>query len=469
MKLLNSTTVVGAIAALVLYFAIGRIRAWARLRHIPGPPDAGWSIFRLARWQCSGRMYKRLQELSRQYGPVARIAPNWIIVSDPAEIRRIWSVRSGYHRGPWYKGFRVDPSTDSIVTAMDNNQHQSLRNGILKAYQGRNSAAQEEVVDAQITKFLDLLDTKYTSSHAAGIRPFDMGHGMQFLTHDMMSTIEFSAPSATSTPTPTRTTSSRPWKRPSARYSHSDPEVPDPDARQADFLQSFVDSPLTRAQVSAEALVHFFAGADTVAICLRTAVFLLASAPAAYRRLQDEIDRSVVVVGGAGSIRVTRPVVAEAEVRALPYLQACIRETLRLWPPIMSLMGKVSDVADEICGVRVPAGTSVGIGWFGVMRDEGVFGRNADAFEPARWLEAEGERLARMEATQGLAFAAGTRWECLGKRIAMMEVGKCLFELFLRYDFAMTDPIEPFKLFHVAGVLHQNMKATITKRGINEI
>lgn len=401
---------------------------------------------------------------------MARIAPNWIIVSDPAEIRRIWSVRSGYHRGPWYKGFRVDPSTDSIVTAMDNNQHQFLRNGILKAYQGRNTAAQEEVVNAQITKFLDLLDTKYTSSHTAGIRPFDMGHGMQFLTHDMMSTIEFSAPfgylDADADPhniistlektivpcslmallPPLLSLVSSPLLKPllpkptdrsglgyllgrieahvSARYSRSDPDVPDPDARQADFLQSFVDSPLTRAQVSAEALVHFFAGADTVAICLRTAVFLLASAPAAYRRLQDEIDGAV-----AGGGVITRPVVAEAEVRALPYLQACIRETLRLWPPIMSLMGKVSDVADEICGVRVPAGTSVGIGWFGVMRDRGVFGRDADAFEPARWLEAEGERLARMEATQGLAFAAGTRWECLGKRIAMMEVGKCLFEV----------------------------------------
>jgi hypothetical protein len=32
----------------------------------------------------------------------------------------------------------------------------------------------------------------------------------------------------------------------------------------------------------------------------------------------------------------------------------------------------------------------------------------------------------------------------------------------------MTDPIEPFTLFHVAGVLHQNMKVTITKRGANK-
>jgi cytochrome P450 len=408
---------------------------------------------------------------------VVRVAPNWIIVSDPAEIRRIWSVHSGYHRGPWYKGFRVDPSTDSIVTAMDNNQHQFLRGGILKAYQSRNAAAQEQVVDEQITKFLDLLDTKYTSSHSAGLRPFDMAHGMQFLTHDMMSAIEFSTPfgyldtdadphgiistlEKTILPCclmallpPLLSLVSSPLLKPllpkptdrsglgyllgrieahvGARYSRADPDTPNPDARRGDFLQAFVDSPLTRAQVSAEALVHFFAGADTVAICLRTAVFLLASTPAAYRRLQEEIDRSAAATAAAAH-RDRPAVVADAEVRALPYLQACVKEALRLWPPIMSLMGKVSDVGDDVCGVRVPAGTSVGIGWFGVMRDERVFGRDADAFEPVRWLEADGEALARMEATQGLAFAAGTRWECLGKRIAMMEVGKCLFEVSAR-------------------------------------
>ena len=68
MALLNSTTVVGTIAAFVMYYAISSIRAWARLRHIPGPPDAGWSIFRLVRWQSSGRMFKRLQEVSQKYG-----------------------------------------------------------------------------------------------------------------------------------------------------------------------------------------------------------------------------------------------------------------------------------------------------------------------------------------------------------------------------------------------------------------
>jgi hypothetical protein len=34
-----------------------------------------------------------------------------------------------------------------------------------------------------------------------------------------------------------------------------------------------------------------------------------------------------------------------------------------------------------------------------------------------------------MEATQGLAFAAGTRWECLGKRLANVEMEKVLFEV----------------------------------------
>lgn len=44
-----------------------------------------------------------------------------------------------------------------------------------------------------------------------------------------------------------------------------------------------------------------------------------------------------------------------------------------------------------------------------IMRDQDVFGDNAEVFEPMPWLEAEPEKLKEMEATQGLAFAAGTR------------------------------------------------------------
>lgn len=191
--------------------------------------------------------------------------------------------------------------------------------------------------------------------------------------------------------------------------------------RKNDVLQAIVESGLSREEVESEALVHMLGGTDTTAGALRNAVFFLSTTPAAYRRLQDEID------GVAG--RVSRPVIADDECKGLSFLQACIRESLRMWPAISGMQAKMSDTDDVICGVKVPAGTHIAMGWFEIMRDKSVFGEDAEVFEPMRWLEAEPQRLKEMEATQGLTFALGTRWECLGKRLANMEMGKVLFEV----------------------------------------
>ena len=100
-----------------------------------------------------------------------------------------------------------------------------------------------------------------------------------------------------------------------------------------------------------------------------------------------------------------------------------------MWPPIMGLMPKMSKKDDVICGLKVPAGTNVAWGAMALMRDKELFGVDADVFEPTRWLTAEPERLKKMEACQSLVFASGTRWECLGKRLAHVEMGKVIFEV----------------------------------------
>ena len=130
--------------------------------------------------------------------------------------------------------------------------------------------------------------------------------------------------------------------------------------------------------------------------------------------------------------RLRQPLVPSSQTtmaKSLPYLQACIEEGLRLWPPSMGLMGKVSDQDDVVCRMKVRAGTQVGWAALAVMKDRAVFGENADVFEPRRWIDAEPAQLKEMEATYGLVLAAGTRWECLGKRLAYVELGKVLFEV----------------------------------------
>jgi hypothetical protein len=60
-------------------------------------------------------------------GTLARIAPNDLITSDPAVLRKILTVRSFYRRSDWYVGMRLDPTRDNVESQLDEDKHGILR------------------------------------------------------------------------------------------------------------------------------------------------------------------------------------------------------------------------------------------------------------------------------------------------------------------------------------------------------
>ncbi|KAK5653208.1 hypothetical protein OQA88_9106 [Cercophora sp. LCS_1] len=488
-------TLVAAFLAFGIYIFISRFRTWYRLRHIPGPTSAGWSKLWLLKHQLGGRLPKDLADACEKYGSLTRVGPNWLVCSDPAEIRRTWSIRSGYRRADWYKGFRFDPNSDSILTSVDNNEHHRLKRNLLPGYLGNGQPNQEKVVDSHIGNFLRLIERCYLSDGEGDLRSMDMGRVCQYLTQDITSALEFgeafgyieanrdrdgviealegmqlpvailaflpallwvvtSRWAKPLMPKPTDKTGigklvGMIQKRVAARYGADR-------KRGTDVLQQFVESGLTRKEVEAEALVHLLGGADTTATALRNTIFYLSTSPAAYARLRSEI--------AAFLPQANRPVISDAQAKSLPYLQACIKEALRMWPPISGLAPKVSGKDDVICGKKVPAGTYVAWAIFGAMKDKAVFGADAEIFEPGRWIGKNEQKLREMESAQGLVFNTGTRWECLGRRLAYLELGKALFELFARYDFAMMNPVQPFHWNAPGLTIQEAMNVRITKR-----
>ena len=145
--------------------------------------------------------------------------------------------------------------------------------------------------------------------------------------------------------------------------------------------------------------------------------------PNVYNKLQAELDKA------ESEHRLAHPVITDAEARTLPYLQACIKEGLRIWPPVLGLMQKtVPPSGDRLHGLFVPGGTNIGYCAWGLHRNPDIFGEDAKIFRPERWLEAEGECLAEMDRTLDLVFGAG-RYACLGKAIALIELGKTFAEV----------------------------------------
>jgi hypothetical protein len=131
-----------------------------------------------------------------------------------------------------------------------------------------------------------------------------------------------------------------------------------------------------------------FAGSDTTAIALRSIFFHLCKNPASYQAAVKEIE----------SITNLSDPITFAEGQRLSYVQACIKEGLRMQPAVGMLLERVvPEGGVTLDGVFFPAGTIVGINPWVVARDKTVYGNDALTFRPQRWLDASPDALKLMD------------------------------------------------------------------------
>lgn len=150
----------------------------------------------------------------------------------------------------------------------------------------------------------------------------------------------------------------------------------------------------------------------------------LLSNPSAFAALRAEIDAGIA----AGMLSFP---VKDSEAKAMPYLQAVIREGLRLYPPSTGVVSKeVPQGGDTIHGYKLPAGTQLGENVCSIGRTREVFGPDAHLFRPERWIEAgnDNEKFRMMIATTDLVFGFG-KFYCMGRNIALMELNKIFVEV----------------------------------------
>ena len=189
-----------------------------------------------------------------------------------------------------------------------------------------------------------------------------------------------------------------------------------------DMLGSFLAHGLTREEAEGETLTQVIAGSDTTATAIRTTLLYVVTSPRCYDSLVSEI-RDAAAKG-----TISAPI-KDSEAKTLTYLQAVIREGLRVLPPVAGLMSKVVPKGgDVLCGFQVPEGTDVGVSMLGLQHSKEIYGEDAAMFRPERWLEAQGDRLKTMMGTWELVFKYG-KWQCLGKSVALIELNKIFVEV----------------------------------------
>lgn len=213
---------------------------------------------------------------------------------------------------------------------------------------------------------------------------------------------------------------------------------------EADMMASFIAHGLSETDLVAESLLQILAGADTSATAIRATILHLITHPLAYRTLQAEIDQHV----REGLI--SSPVIKESEAAGMRYLQAVIKEGLRIWPPVTGLLSKQSPIGGdefELDGrtIFIPGDTSVGYCAWGVHRNKDIFGSDADMFRPERWLTEDASKLAVMNRTAELIWGYG-KYQCLGRPVALMELNKVFVEVCCHWNLnvnaSMTDALQ---------------------------
>jgi cytochrome P450 len=167
--------------------------------------------------------------------------------------------------------------------------------------------------------------------------------------------------------------------------------------------------PMSDQQLLDEAVTMLLAGHETTALGLMYAAYSLATHPDARRALSDEID---TVLGG-------RPVRAD-DLAGLPYLDAVVRESLRLYPPAYALGREVIE-SFELGGYRMPVGAQIAVVPFAQHRSARYW-REPERFRPERWLNGETRNLPRYAY---MPFGGGHR-VCIGNQFASLELALVL-------------------------------------------
>jgi len=172
------------------------------------------------------------------------------------------------------------------------------------------------------------------------------------------------------------------------------------------------EQPMSQADIRAEVMHHFCAGYESTSNALTWALALLARYPAARERLIDEVDD---VLGGRDP--------EAADIDALPWAQAVVSETLRLYPPVWHIERDVLE-DDDISGIAVSVGDTIGISPY-VLHRHPEWWTDPEGFDPQRFLPDSASTRPRFAY---LPFGGGRRI-CVGAGLAQLELTLALVVL----------------------------------------
>ncbi|KAH7224243.1 hypothetical protein MRS44_003948 [Fusarium solani] len=482
-----------------ILFVVARL-LWNRygtgLSHVPGPFLQ--SVTQLVRvyhiWTQRGQEFDL--DLHKKYGKVVRVGPQLVSIAAAEDLNTVYGVTSNFYKSSFY-----DPSTpydeEGIVpdpfVLKDKEMHSRMKRNASNAYSMTSLIQLEPYIDEIMTRLFSILDQEASNPK----KPVDLGDYLHRFAMDAVFMLTFGKTmqflekgdennvlAAFDVIMPYMSTVGQlSWAH---KYLAGNPlgaklilgnmtfeegliniansQVTtlkqDLKQRPADAPCTFVQRLLLNQKAQPEsinereivthALGNITAGSDTTSTTMRSIIYYCLKNPETYRKLCEEV-----------RTHCTLPVTFSSA-KNLPYLDAAIKEALRIHPPMAIMLGRtVPKGGATVAGYYLPAGTEVGVNAWILHRDPEVF-PDPEAWKPERWLTKDVDHLSRMK-KHFFAFGAG-RHICSGRHISTMEINKFIPSLLLKYDLALAYPDRPWTYASTMLAIQKGLHVVLTKR-----
>nr|BBD34759.1 putative cytochrome P450 [Eschscholzia californica subsp. californica] len=218
-----------------------------------------------------------------------------------------------------------------------------------------------------------------------------------------------------------------------------------------DVMLSKLDDPNLLSHYDADTinkatcLALILAGSDTTMISLVWALTLLVNHPHVLKKAQDELDMHV---GWERKVE-------ESDMKNLVYLQAIMKEAMRLNPAGTLSAPRMSTKDSTVSGYHIPAGTHLFINTWKIQRDPNVWVEPTE-FRPERFLTTHKDFDLKGKNFELLPFGSGRR-SCIGATLALNVLHQTLARLLHGFDLKAPSDV-PIDMTGSPGLT--NMKAT---------
>ncbi|KAK8111690.1 benzoate 4-monooxygenase cytochrome P450 [Apiospora kogelbergensis] len=457
---LSNPTMLLLLLHLVLLVVVLRRLYFAPASNFPGPFWAKVSmLYEVYHVFFRDDWYDNLISLHENYGPVVRIGPNEVHISDP-EFCHNFHRRSDLRKCPEYYGL-IGTALGGLAEPQDHLKRKALLQPFFTGkppgavlYGGDEhpiGGALHRLIseessrsggDTNMTLILWALTNDIMMSYIFGESP---GYLAELDLADLPNAtraygaIDFST-IARSVPLAIRLYNSFPFLRRLSFFgwidklidSHISHTTKPSQAEKDDdsvfmCLLSQVDG--DRKLTTHEIAQAIFIGNESLLSNLSFLLYYMIENPHCVQALRAELDTLDTRTYGHQIWR-------DPKVSQLPYLDALCRESTRLSPPRWHRQPRQSTEPVPFKTGVIPKGVSISFTLRMLERDETLF-RNPEAFLPERWLG--GGQEAQTLRQNSITFGTGTR-TCLGQSFARQVLKKTLVCILYEFDVSLVDP-----------------------------